>query len=79
MPMKQFECESETCESLRNWTHVVWEVFLELGDALAPVGGRFLTNELDVEEGALTGAEDRARRGAADDTRRYVGHQVLHK
>lgn len=53
------------------------EIPFEFGDALAPVGLALLRDQLDVEEGALTGAEVLAGGDAADDARRHVGDQVL--
>lgn len=53
------------------------EVGLELRDALTPVRGRLLADELDVEEGALPGAEGGARGGPPDDSGRDVRHDVL--
>ena len=55
----------------------VGEVPLELGDNLAPVGGRLLADELDVEEGALVGAVVVARGRPAHDAGRDVGDDVL--
>lgn len=46
-------------------------------DTVAPVGGGFLRDELDVEEGALAGTVEVTRGGTADDTGRDVGHEIL--
>ena len=44
---------------------------------LAPVRGRLLRDELDVEEGALSGAVDVAVGRPPHDPRRHVRHDVL--
>lgn len=60
-----------------NHTYFVWKVGLELGDTLTPIGRGFLADELDVEEGALSGAVRGAGGGPPDDPGRDVGHDVL--
>lgn len=55
----------------------MWEVCFELGDALAPVCGGLLADQLDVEEGALAWAEHGARCRASHDSWRDVRDQIL--
>lgn len=58
-------------------TYVEGEVGFEFGDTLAPVRGGLLADQLDVEEGALARAIDRARGSPAHYTRRDIGDQIL--
>ena len=53
---------------------IIWQAGVYL---LAPVGGRLLRDELDVEEGALPGAVDVPVRRPPHDSRRHVRHDVL--
>lgn len=62
-----------------NRTHIVRKVGLQLGDALTPVRRRLLADELDVQEGALSGAVQGAGGGPPDDPGRHVRHDVLVK
>lgn len=59
------------------WTHIFGEVSFEFSHALAPVGGCFFTNELDVEERALARTEKVAWGGPTHDSRWHIGHQIL--
>ena len=59
--------------------HLIWKVPLELGDAPEPVGGRLLTEQLNVEEGALPRAKQVPRSAPTDDARRHVGDDVLRR
>lgn len=60
-------------------TDIVGEVPLQLSYWLAPVGCCLLTDELDVEEGALARAKHMAWGGATHNTRWHVRHQVLQR
>ena len=57
--------------------YVFGKVGFQLGDTLAPVGGRFLRNQLDIEERSLAGAVNVARSGTSYDAWRYVRYDVL--
>ena len=59
------------------WPHLIREISLELTDTLQPVASRLLTDQLDVEEGALAWPIRVARRGPPHDARRHVSDDVL--
>jgi len=67
-----------TDENKHRERDLVREVGLEFGDAAAPVGGRLLADQFDVEERSLSGSVEMTRRRSTHDTWRYVRHQVLY-
>lgn len=64
---------------LKTWLilYIVKEVLLQLSDRLTPVRCCFLTDELNIEEGAQARSIHMPWGVASHDTRRHVGHQIL--
>lgn len=60
-------------------TYIVRKVGFEFRDALAPVGSRLFTDQLNVEEGALPRTKQRAGSGSTHYTWRHIGDQILHE
>ena len=58
-------------------TYFIRETCDELCDRPAPIAGRFLTDQFDVQEWALTWAVELPRRHAADDSWAYICNDVL--
>ena len=52
-------------------------VAFQFPDTLQPVGGGLLRNQLDIQEGALIRSVDWTAGGAANNSWRYIGHQIL--
>ena len=57
--------------------NLVGKISLEFTDALQPVASRLLTDQLNVEEGALAWAVGVARGGPPHNAGRHIGHKVL--
>lgn len=59
--------------------YVIREIGFEFRDTLAPVGGRFLRNQLNIEERSLARPVNVSRSGSSHNARRHVRDNVLIK
>lgn len=66
------------CSSHVICAYIVRKVSFEFRDAVAPVGSRLFTDQLNVEEGALARSKQRSRSGSTHYTWRHIGDQILH-
>lgn len=58
---------------------MIREIGFEFRDTLAPVGGRFLRNQFNVEERSLAGPVNVSGSGSSHNARRHVRDNVLIK